>query len=1236
MLRRVICNTKSLSQYATRRNNLSLNNIKSLSTQAIINKDELINNKLSFTNLITNSENEIVKLGHLAEGSVLAKQGDTVVHATICSKRTDLTNVEDTSMLPLTVDYRSRRYAFGSIPEALNRRERHGTDDEILVARIIDRAIRPLFPKGYLDEVQLTVTSHASDGINDPTIVAVNAASAALMQSKQPWKGPIGCVRIGLIKDKLIVNPTVAEMETSELDLVYAGTSYRPLMIETIANQVPEKKIIEAMRLAQFSIQESIDFQLEQVNIANDISKNSIEADNISNLSERLQNILNSSTLKASITTNAKQNNRLLSVPQAVLNAAHSIGFDDALAIFTSGGVGGGSVLTRAQRSQCQGIVRSKIVKELELIDINLNNDSKVINESQPRTLFWWDTNTTSSKSVAAKTTSPSLAIRQLAAEDVMTKAFREAILLGNRADGRNLNQLRDLSCHPDILPSVHGSAFFRRGDTHVLCTTTLGSLEKSSKITFPVNGGPEKTENFFLHYDFPPYCTGELGNATAQNRRMVGHGNLAEKAMRPVMPSGVTFPYTTRVCSECTSSNGSSSMASVCGATISLMDAGVPIKAAVAGLSIGLVTSEKLKLPTEEEINKKIIKTKGKNNDYQLLTDILGMEDHYGDMDFKIAGTSAGITAIQLDIKLENGIPLFILEEALDHAKNARVTILEKIINLIPEPRKKLKLSAPHADLIKFDPERKRFLIGPGGEMLRFIEDTYDVNISTKEEGVAYVYGTNGKNVIDARSFVQDLVSVVSVGDVFPAEVVDIKDYGVMVKITRAQEALLHMSELSHDSNLLRKPMTDLLAIGQRIDVKVLYSDKGTGQVKVSRKSLLSPKDQDLSLFASPPTPDVISIGDLPTFPIIPPRKWNKDYFRDNVATTSEIESTMKSLSNEKSNTSSSLSSSSLLNKGIKDRDNKKTDSKGKTNFKDINRDINKNINKKKNYKDKEFDKEKKDYNKKIIKEKQSYASTDNEKQTDTNNNNNNNNNNQIDSKEKSETLALETETSRSNISAFTPLLKERSFEPFNNEDIKLRNALDELVNLSDSGLSNSSKGKYNRKSTLPSSNTSKDIPDRYESSDVSNNSEIDKKERRYVEDKIIRIGIDKSNNTKTSASASTTSQLINEYSSIDNDVKIRSSFRKNLGNDKEKNSHEIEKNSQELVKGFLSDLINITHDVEDIESETIIKTNSNKYNKNKNSKKVEEVVNEKVNKKSDDDDDDDEVIDENYRVVF
>jgi polyribonucleotide nucleotidyltransferase len=411
--------------------------------------------------------------------------------------------------------------------------------------------------------------------------------------------------------------------------------------------------------------------------------------------------------------------------PADLLAYAKELGYDAALAVFAN------SSITRPEQAKLEGRARYEILNGLKAHDVYKNFNSVTLS---------------------------------MAAEDVMTSAFRDTILVGkSRVDGRGLDEVRPLAAHADVLPSVHGSSFFQRGDTHVLGTVTLGA-RKDAKQVEAIDGTGLQPKYFFLHYDFPPYCTGEVGNSTAINRRMIGHGRLAEKAIAPVIPSQSDFPYSVRVFTECTSSSGSSSMASACAASLSLLDAGVPISSPVAGVSIGIVAD-----PLDDTSR---LTVGADGSKYTLLTDIMGMEDHYGDMDFKIAGTKTGITAMQLDVKIADGVPVRAVKEALDRARQARLHILETMNKARAVPRTHLKPQSPLAVEIKYDPDRKRHLIGPGGEMIRFIEKTYECEIDTEQDGIAHVFGYSHAGVTEAELLVRDLLIEPQEGDVHVAQV--------------------------------------------------------------------------------------------------------------------------------------------------------------------------------------------------------------------------------------------------------------------------------------------------------------------------------------------------------------------------------------------------------------------------------------------------------------------------------
>lgn len=512
--------------------------------------------------------------------------------------------------------------------------------------------------------------------------------------------------------------------------------------------------------------------------------------------------------------------------------------------------------------------------------------------------------------------------VRKMLCDSIINAAFRAVLLEGTyptRSDGRPIDQLRKIESAIGVLPSVHGSSYFQRGDTHVLSTVTLGPRDMAKVSTALDGSDHEKTEYFFLHYDFPPYCNGELGNATSVNRRMIGHGNLAERALRTVIPSFDSFPFAIRVMSECTSSNGSSSMATVCSGTLALLEAGVPIVRPVAGLSIGLVTDSSFEVQynlssatSEQPSPSSQHSESSKEGKYVLLTDILGSEDHHGDMDFKVAGTERGVTAIQLDVKLQGGLPLHILKDALVAARKGRIEILNKMYpySLLNKPKE----NAPRAELMKVDPDRMTRLLGHNGEMLKYITKTYDVVIDILEDDKVYIYGSNLSKFDEAASLVRDVVVVMKPGDILVGTVTDIKDFGVFIKINQGQEALLHMSQMSHDREFLKRPLTETFQRGQRLRVqvflfafyynytylrcfylKVLTVDESSGMVSLTRKALFTPETSVPDTLEVLPAierkddlkvDEMISIsGGRTKFPVTPPRSWSQDFFRFRIA---------------------------------------------------------------------------------------------------------------------------------------------------------------------------------------------------------------------------------------------------------------------------------------------------------------------------------------------------------------
>lgn len=613
---------------------------------------------------------------------------------------------------------------------------------------------------------------------------------------------------------------------------------YFIIRIETFAKEIEEDKYIEALRLAHASIQPLIQSQHQSLH---DMSL-AMQTDKTSTLKAKQNIAIQPEDLNdfSGITTWTRGDNHVKHyyVPSGLSNIARTYGYEKAVELYLGG------IEQRDDRSKAEGKLRSDLLEYLK-------------------------------NTCAAY---PSIVLN-MAVEEVMADAFRyTTVKYLRRSDKRKVAELRPIEANHHVLAALHGSSYFQRGDTHVLSTVTLGS-KFDARLRYDISNGEEVEDCFMLHYDFPPYCTGETGSVTITNRRMVGHGNLAEKSVKAVMPNAIDeFPYTVRLFAECTSSNGSSSMASVCAASLALMDAGVPIKSAVAGLSMGLMSSKD--------------KTTGKEK-FVLLTDILGSEDHYGDMDFKIAGSRNGITGVQLDVKLENGIPLNILENAIVAAKVARHNILDIMDKNISKPNKYIKSFAPKSIAIRYDAERTRHLIGHGGEMLRFIEETYDVTLTIeKDANVVYIYGTDHSNVQEAAELVRDVVVEPKENDIFEeAEVIELRDYGALMKLTRATEGLLHVSQITSNTTLKKKSVKELLMVGQRIPVKIIAIDKDTGIVKLSRSAVLD----DQGLTSKPDFVDMISpeiavketaeenskkFTAIPKFPTAPPKKFSELFF--------------------------------------------------------------------------------------------------------------------------------------------------------------------------------------------------------------------------------------------------------------------------------------------------------------------------------------------------------------------
>jgi len=681
---------------------------------------------------------ETGKIAKLADGSVVVSCGETMVLASAVSATTIK---EGQDFFPLTVDYREKAAAAGKFPGGYFKREGRPTEKETLTSRMTDRPLRPLFPQGYFYDTQVISILLSADGENDPDILSMNGASAALTVSDIPFKGPIGAVRIGRVNGEFVANPTHTDRVQSDLDLVYVGTENDVIMIEGAANELPEAEFVKALEFAQGHAREMIRAQKELVA---QVGK-------------------------------PKREMPLLSVKPELLEIAYQVAGDRIEgALYTQGKVAR-SKAVEALREEVKGAMLQKYPE------------------------------------------ADDFAISQ-AFDYVQIKAFRVSVLeRQKRMDGRGYQDLRQISCEVGVLPRAHGSAIFQRGETQALALATLAPIEEAQMID--AYGGGEQSKRFLLHYNFPPFSVGETGRFGGASRREIGHGALAERSLEPVVPSENDFRYAIRISSEVMESNGSTSMASVCGGMLALMDAGVPVKDVVAGISVGLVT----------EYDNDQLKR------YELLTDIIGSEDHFGDMDFKLCGTAKGVTGYQLDLKLP-GISLKILSEAIQRAKEARSKILEIMRGAIDKPRAELSKYAPRIETIKINPEKIGALIGPGGKTVKGIVAETGAEINIEDDGSVHIYATSGESMARAKEIIGGMTREIEIGATYQGRVVSTKEFGAFVEVFPGKDGLVHISELA---DFRVKRTEDVAKVGDMIWVKCIGIDD-KGRVKLSRKAAL------------------------------------------------------------------------------------------------------------------------------------------------------------------------------------------------------------------------------------------------------------------------------------------------------------------------------------------------------------------------------------------------------------
>ena len=674
-----------------------------------------------------NLGNKIIKIetGKIAKqstGSVVVRCEETTVLATVVASDEPREGID---FLPLLVDYEEKFYAAGKIPGGFFKREGRPSNNAILTSRLIDRPLRPLFPKEYMNDVQIIVTVLSYDQKNLPDVLAIIGASAALRISDIPFQHPIGAVRIGLIENELVVNPTSQELENSELDLIIAGTKDSIMMMEGKACEVSEEIILKAIDIAQEAIKIIVESQEKLINILGKL--NTKKEYNFSEITEKkdkyyklIKNLYEPEIKEATCIIEKKERENLLKKILNKIMEKLSIEDDDIY------------FLKNIYDDICREIIRNLIIKEKR------------------------------------------------------------------RVDGRQFDDIRPISCEIGILPRVHGSALFTRGQTQALVITTLGTFKDRQFIDTLEE---DSSERFYLHYNFPPFSVGEVRPRRGQSRREIGHGSLAEKALKSLIPLEVEFPYTIRVVSEILESNGSSSMATVCGGSLSLMDAGVPIKRPIAGIAMGLVKE-----------NEKI----------EILTDILGLEDHYGDMDFKAAGSSQGITAIQMDLKIA-GISKNTLFDILQKSKKARLFILNQMNEVISEPKKDLSIYAPKIVILKIDTNKIGIVIGPSGKNIKKIIEVTGATIDIKEDGEIYISSINENSIKQAKKMIESLTKEAKVGDTYKGKVTRTTNFGAFVEILPGKEGLVHISKLSHKHVV---KVEDIVKVNDDILVKVIGID--------------------------------------------------------------------------------------------------------------------------------------------------------------------------------------------------------------------------------------------------------------------------------------------------------------------------------------------------------------------------------------------------------------------------
>jgi polyribonucleotide nucleotidyltransferase len=691
---------------------------------------------------------ETGRLAKQADGAVTVQLGETIVMVAAVAATKARPGQE---FFPLTVDYREKAAAAGKFPGGYFKREGRPTEKEILTSRLTDRPIRPLFPKGWYNEVQVQSILLSADGENDSDMLSILGASAALTVSDIPWAGPLGAVRVGRINGKFIANPTHAQLAESDMDIVYVGNSEELVMFEGSSKEISEADFMAALRFGHECCQPLIQAQKE--------------------LAEK--------------TGKKKREIQLSVVPEDVLQIAKDLAGERIVpALLTP--------MKHAREAAVKAVTDDVAAKLVEKFG------EEKVNENVLKEAFYY----------------------------IQKEAVRGLIMNEEkRMDGRRLDEVRAINSEVGILPRAHGSALFARGETQAVTLVTLGTSEDAQEFDSYTGGASEK--KFILHYNFPNFSVGETGRIMGPGRREIGHGALAERSIEPMLPLE-TYPYAVRVTSEIMESNGSTSMASVCGGTLALLDAGVPLVRPVGGISVGLCT--------ELDQNNKISR-------YKLLTDILGSEDAFGDMDCKIAGTEKGITGFQLDLKLP-GVPHSLMEEALERARVARLHVLKEMNKTISEPRPELSKYAPRIVQVKINPEKIGALIGPGGKNIKRIVEESGCEINIDDDGTVNIYSVSAEGMQIARAAVEGMTSEAEVGKIYRGKVVTIKEFGCFVEFLPGKDGLCHISELA---NFRVKQTEDIVKIGDEIWVKCLGIDE-KGRVKLSRRAAMEERDKEMA----------------------------------------------------------------------------------------------------------------------------------------------------------------------------------------------------------------------------------------------------------------------------------------------------------------------------------------------------------------------------------------------------